>query len=467
MARHGPEVSMCPTQTARGGPAARGATGPAPPTVTSTPRLLASAYGWWYLGGRQLVLLGPDAVDATGTLDPPVELQLLAAAAHGPTPVRAYSLTALTTTACNLGCGYCFQNTAQDPRGGSQPPRVDSVSMSRQTAREIVDFAAARMADAGLDSLDLHLSGGEPLLNPAGCLDLLEFGRPHGLRSAHLTSNGTLLTPTLAGELAEAGLGSVQVTFDGRREEHDLIRVRRSGGFGTFDAILTRLAKVSAATTLRWELRVNVSERNHAGMDELVDQVAAQLDPASCHLTFHLVDDTGIGYANTLARDTELADRFVRWISHAAESGFRIRPPTSTWPCLSCAIRRGRLGAVVSADGTLYSCRETAGRRGWAVGTTRAGYWPAEVEDRWVGCGHLGRSADSATAVTAFQDAVDGRVLDYLHATGRLGSVRGTPARPADTGQADAGQTDAGQTDAGQTDAGQADAGQVGSCPCR
>jgi uncharacterized protein len=383
--------------------------------------VLRSAYGWWYLGARQLLLLGPDAADRDGRLYPAVQLQLRAAGADGPTPVRAYSLTVLTTTACNLGCGYCFQNTAQDPRGGTRPPRIDSASISRQTAREILDFAAARMAAAGLDALDLHLFGGEPLLNPAGCLDLLELAQGRGLRSAHLTSNGTLLTGTLARELAGLGLGSVQISFDGRREEHDLIRIRRSGGGGTFDAILARVARASEVTDLRWELRVNVSQHNRDGIDELIEQLAQRLDPARCQLTFHLVDDTGVGYASTLAHDGDLADRFVRWISRAVELGFRFRRPSPARPCQSCTVRDGRLGAVVNADGTLYSCWESAGRRGWEVGTARTGYRPAaETGDRWVRCGYATRRTEPAAAVRAFRDTVDARVLDHLHATGRL-----------------------------------------------
>ena len=418
---------MSSTQQSGGGTA----TSAVPPTSTSTPRLLPSASGWWYLGGRRLVLLGPAAADAAGRLDPAVERQLLATGAHGPTPVRAYALTALTTTACNLGCAYCFQNTGPDPRGGSQPPRIDGSAMSRQTARETVEFAAARMAEAGLDALDLHLSGGEPLLNPAGCRDLLEFAGPRGLRSARLTSNGTLLTPTLAGELAGAGLRSVRITLDGRREEHDLIRVRRSGGEGTFDVLMARLAKASAATELRWELRVNVSQHNRDGLHALLDQLAERVDPDRCQIMFALVNDTGVGYRNTLARDADLVDRFVGWLGHAAERGFRIRRPAATRPDL-VGSSRGRLGVVVSSDGTLYGRVETAGRPDAAVGTLHTGYRPeAEIAGRW-------RGAGPDPALRAFRDAVDARVLDFLHATGRLdppaqlpdptGSA--TPAKP-------------------------------------
>lgn len=354
-----------------------------------------------------------------------------AAAPATPATVPAYGLIVFTTTACNLGCGYCYQNTGPDRRGGSQPPRIDSVALGRRTAAQVLDFAAGRMAASGFAELDLQLSGGEPLLNPAGCRDLLEFAADRGLRSAQLVSNGTLLTPTLARELADLGLDSVQVTFDGRRAEHDQVRVRRSGGAGTFDTILTRMARASEVTALRWEVRINVARHNLATADELPGELARRLDPARCRLSFHPVADAGVGYRGALAADAALADLFARWTVEAAELGFRPHRPVAGLPCRYCSVHDGRFGAVVSADGALYSCPETAGRAGWAVGTVREGYWPEpEVASRWVGCArHGGLPAGAGD----FQDAVAARVHARLRTAGRLDLLTADepPAGPA------------------------------------
>jgi uncharacterized protein len=406
---------VCPTQASRNGVASSAAQ---PPAVASTPRLLRSAYGWWFLGGRGRVLLRPEAVDGSGRLDPIVELQMRSAGQYEAVTVRAYALTALATTACNLGCGYCFQNVTPGGYGGSRPPRIAETSMSRQTARETVEFAAARMAETGLAALDVHITGGEPLLNPAGCRDLLEFAQRHGLRAGRLTTNGTLLTTSLAAELAGVGLRTVRVTFDGRRADHDRVRVRRSGGAGSFDVIVARLARACEATALRFDLRVNVSQRNRAGLHELVDQLAERVDPARCGLAFDPL--RGGPAVGAPARGAALADEFLAWIGHAAERGFRLRPPGPHRPCRTCTIHNGQLGAVVSADGILYASQEMAGRRGWALGTVCTGFRPAdEVAARRSGCPLTDRAPEAAVA-REFQDAVDGRVLDYLHDTDRL-----------------------------------------------
>lgn len=389
------------------------------PDTLYVPRLLKGAYGWWYLGGHKLLLLDEKAVDSGGRLRSAVERRLNAMEVNGPAPRPSYALTVLTTSACNLGCAYCFQNTAPDPTGGGQPRRIASMRLERATVRRILRFASAKMAESGLDKLDVHLFGGEPLLNPTGCRDLLALAVDHGLASARMTTNGTLLTPRLARELAELGLGSVQITFDGDQFEHDRTRIRRSGS-GTFDAILSNIAGANEVTALRWNLRVNVSQRNRAGIPEMIEQIARRVDPARCRMYFALIHDTGVGFSGVAARAADMVDAVVGWTIRAAESGFGVDRPKAARPCLSCSFRDGRLGAVVNADGTLYSCWESAGKPGWDVGTIDTGYLPADqVNGRWVACGYGARNADPSE-ITRFADAVDARVLDYLHDHGRL-----------------------------------------------
>jgi uncharacterized protein len=366
-------------------------------------------------------------VDDTGRLRPEVDEQLRAAGVNDPGPRPPYSLTVLTTTTCNLGCAYCFQNLEQDPTGGPRPPRIATSSLDRATARRILDFVAGKMAEADLTELDVHLFGGEPLLNPDGCRDLLGLAADYGLVSAQLTTNGTLLTPALAGELVALGLGTVQITFDGNRNDHDRSRIRRSGE-GTFDDILTHVGAAIEATDLRWNFRINVSQQNRRGLTEMVEQIAARVDAARVTIVFSLIHDAGIGFTSTVEPEAKLVDDMVGWIVRASELGFRISRPRPTQPCRTCTYRDGRLGLVANADGMLYSCWESAGKVSWEVGTTGTGYLPYdEVAERWVSCGYEARYAEPA-AKTRFRDAVDTRVLDYLHSAGRLGLRTGAPA---------------------------------------
>ncbi|EST34387.1 radical SAM protein [Streptomyces roseochromogenus] len=383
------------------------------------PRLIPSDRGWWFIGNHTWTLLKPEHVGADGELRPDVDEFLRSEGAYRERTAKSFSLTVLTSTACNLGCGYCFQNTAQDPDGGHRPPRIDVRRLHTRTIDRIVAFTAERMAQAGLNRLYLLLFGGEPLLNPRGCRELLDRCAPLGAVQAALTTNGVLLSRRRAVELHDAGLRTVQITFDGSRADHDATRVTHSGG-ATFDTITANVAAATAATGLSWNFRVNVSHHNVDRIGELFGQLDGLVDPGRCTFTFAWVGDSGIGYRNDLTQAREVESHFVRWAVEVLERGYRFVRPSMRTTCQICSVPGGRHGAVVNADGTLFSSWQSAGKRGMEVGHIDHGYLdPATVPDRWVTCGYDYEHAD-AEVMARFQDNVDGRILDYLHATGRL-----------------------------------------------
>ncbi|QNE78757.1 radical SAM protein [Streptomyces finlayi] len=384
-------------------------------------RLLQGERNWWFLGPGGVARLGGRHVTAGGTLRPEAEQRLRESGMFTPSTVRAYALTVLTSTHCNLGCGYCFQNTAQDQAGGTRPPRIARTRLNSQTITSLLGFTERQMAAVGLEKLRILLFGGEPLLNPRGCLELLERATDIAPTSAWMISNATLLTPSLARRLTGLGLTSVQVTFDGDRADHDRIRIGRADGSGTFDKIIRNIVNASEVSPIQWTLRVNVSQETFHGVDALIDRLATSLDPARCTLYFARIGDVGVGYTNSLLHTGELPAAFTRWQRRALDLGFTVSRPGARKTCVTCGHADGRYGAVVSADGTLASCWETAGKPDWEVGTVADGYRPSTVTgDRWVACQDLYRFDENARTLARFRDTVDTALLDYLDETGRL-----------------------------------------------
>jgi uncharacterized protein len=383
-------------------------------------RVIRGKNNWWFLGPGGVARLRASHVADNGTLTASAESHLRESGLFTSEKPRVYTVTVLTSTDCNLGCGYCFQNTAQDPTGGNRPPRITHSRLTPDRITSILEFAGGRMAEVDLEKLHILLFGGEPLLNPRGCLELLARAADYGLVSASMISNGTLLTSTLAKQLVELKLRAIQITFDGDRADHDGIRVRRSGG-GTFDSIVENMVSVSQAVAIRWGIRVNVSHHNHSGVEALIDALATRLDTSMCGIHFAWVGDSGIGYANQMRHSESLAEQFFRWQRHATEAGFRVSRPTASGPCVTCSFDDGKYGAVVNADGTLSSCWETAGRPGWQVGSVLDGYLPAvETAGKWISCEDSRRYADDGQPLSAFNDALDAAFLDYLDEAGRL-----------------------------------------------
>jgi len=233
-----------------------------------------------------------------------------------------------------------------------------------------------------------------------------------------MITNGLLLTPEIATDLNRAGLNAVQVTFDGAREQHDAIRVYRNGG-PTFELIVENMRAASQCTDINWNIRVNASHLNDGSMLGLVTELAERLDPTRCTIGFNLIDDVGIGYANLLTWSEELERKFISWSMAALEAGFNMAQPRAPGPCVYCSQAGGATGAVVNADGVLYSCWQTAGRPEWSIGNVSDGYVSDDnCAAKWVMCGYNARP--NGQDIQRFQDAVDARVLDWLRDNKRL-----------------------------------------------
>lgn len=357
-------------------------------------RLVPGRSGWWCIAPSGTALL-PAGWVTGGALARHARAALELTGITEPKPVTAYALTVLTSTRCNLGCPYCFQNTGTAAPGRFDPPRIAAATLRPRTVRSIATFTRDRMAAAGLSKLHVLLFGGEPLANPRGCTELLaRLGEIAELSafSAAMVSNGTLLDAPLAAQLEVLGLRSVQITLDGPQWIHDTLRVTRSGR-GTFDRILDNVAVAQQATDLRVDLRINLTPAVLPYLAELIGQVAGRLCATRCRL----------GIAPVGEVPPEAAEQVVAAYAVARAAGFRIPRPTDG-RCAYCAEPDGRTGAVVNADGILYSCWESAGRPGFEVGDVESGYraYPA---GRWVRC---------TKASQRFVDAVDAGLLDLL-----------------------------------------------------
>ncbi|MFJ8686493.1 radical SAM protein [Micromonospora wenchangensis] len=375
-----------------------------------TMRLVHAEDGWWCLAAGKVAHLPTEAVEA-GELTTEARNALHPHGFFEPA-TRPYAVTVLTATSCNLGCSYCFQNVGGSAANPFAPQRIARSLLNKETIREAAAFVQLRMHELSFDDVSLLLFGGEPLLNPQGCLGILRALQPLGLTHAEMISNTVLLRPRLARDLYDAGLRRIQVTFDGGREQHDQIRVDHRGGV-TYDRILQNVQDAGDATELDWHFRVNISHHTLAGVSALIDDLAALNLPQSASVHLALIDDIGIGYENKISCDASLAKQFIGLVDHAFDAGLTV-PVTgnSLKDCPFCGEFAGGTGAVINADGTLFSCWETAGRTDWAVGDIRNGYLPNDqIKHRWVACDYAAASHGRADEVRAFHDAIDAHIL--------------------------------------------------------
>lgn len=194
-------------------------------------------------------------------------------------------LVLLPNEQCNFRCKYCAQTFARK-------------KMKRDVIEGIVAHVAKRAPT--LDSLSVGWFGGEPLTAPEIIDEVAQ--RLRVIAHAHdiayvssMTTNGYLLTETVARMLLKNEVRSYQITLDGRREDHDRLRVLGDGHSGTFDRILGNLRMMrSLDETFKIVLRVNFDHGSALLMDPFLDLLETEFahDERFC-VDFHPVGRWG------------------------------------------------------------------------------------------------------------------------------------------------------------------------------
>jgi uncharacterized protein len=300
-----------------------------------------------------------------------------AATAEG-IPGTAY-VTLMPTLACNLACSYCFQK---------DHPAVGR--MSEDTEAAAVDWIARQAVASGAQRLLVQYLGGEPLLRKdfirRTARELALRMRAAGLGfSWGITTNGLALEPGLVAELCALGPGSIIVTLDGDRAEHDAARVHRDGR-GSFDAILAALVAVATACPdVVLKIAGNLRPGGGASVPALLDRLAALgLGGRIEAVHFKPVIDAG-GGCNAACGSAVEGDRLARL---AFERGIARRPPPGI-DAVACELHWKR-GWVVDPAGRIYRCLVVAGRPELALGHVRGGelaHDPLVAGRPWERCG--------------------------------------------------------------------------------
>ncbi len=208
-----------------------------------------------------------------------------AAAASGSTAIKGRKPVVVwnCTSRCNLACKHCY--SASDANRQCD-------EMSTAQAMAMIDDLAA----FGIPVL--LFSGGEPLVRedlPA----LVARASQAGIRTV-VSTNGTLITPSLASLLADAGIAYAGVSIDGLQEANDSFRGRR----GAFADAMRGIANCQAAG-IKVGLRLTMNSHNLADIPAIFDLIDANNIPRVCF--YHLVQaGRGAGLQDATPTKTEM-----------------------------------------------------------------------------------------------------------------------------------------------------------------
>ncbi|MFB6162258.1 MAG: TIGR04347 family pseudo-SAM/SPASM protein [Halococcoides sp.] len=160
-------------------------------------------------------------------------------------PVVVWNLT----KQCNLSCAHCYAAADSETASGE---------LTTDEGKRLIDD----LADYGVPVI--LFSGGEPLVRD-DLSTLIRYASERGIRPV-LSTNGTLMTPTVAERLRDAGLKYAGISVDGLPERNDQFR----GEEGAFDAAVEGI-RACLDAGLKTGLRYTITERNAADLEGVVD----------------------------------------------------------------------------------------------------------------------------------------------------------------------------------------------------
>lgn len=276
---------------------------------------------------------------------------------------RRLNVNILTTLACNIRCPYCFQGKTQ----AAGPAGV----MSRATEDAVVGYLKADLK--GRRGLTVSWFGGEPLLTVRTIERLgprlAEVCAEAELAyTAILTTNGILLTPDAASQLAAAGVEMVQVTVD-----IPLATKRDRKGRDTRDTVLDNLA--AAVARLRVHLRINLTKDDEAEWEALFDGLVRR----GLHRTLKSVNIANVyqpehasgGNVKSGVPHRDYVAVLRRQRERARALGLPMHESLAWRKASGCAAT-AETAYSIDPDGLLYKCPEDAGRPERAYGSVFA-----------------------------------------------------------------------------------------------
>lgn len=283
--------------------------------------------------------------------------------------------------ACNLSCSYCYQRT--DANNARMKPRLVA---SNDKYSQIVDFIEAEAYRRELSSISLSLLGGEPLLYRKDLKELVSAVQARiDITDLHIVTNGTKLTKEILTEICGSISPSLQLTFDGPASTHDKFRYFKSGA-GTYSTILQNLSNTFELCK-EVGFRINLEPSSVNLVPEIIKDISRVIPLQNTAFSLAPIDNTAY-YTVEGGWNEQHFEAYYAAACQVIESGANLSFPGHSGFCRTCSVPGQPDGLVITGDGKLYSCWDSAGQPGYDVGNVRKGFEKDSSSRSWVQCGY-------------------------------------------------------------------------------
>ncbi len=169
----------------------------------------------------------------------------------------------LVTRKCNNRCRYCIL----DP---------EPKEMSPETAHAMDEFYITMLEEKNPGEVKDDYLGGEPLLNAKiiqeSAARRFYYCQGKGIKYGFtITTNGTLIRPSVISQMKQVGLTGVRVSMAGPAPVHDHLRPSKNNG-KTYGLIMENLQSVSGLTSLTIECQYDSGAVDYRRIPEILDE---------------------------------------------------------------------------------------------------------------------------------------------------------------------------------------------------
>jgi len=246
-------------------------------------------------------------------------------------------LTWELTYACNLSCVHCLSSS------GRRDPRELSTSEWLAVIDEL----------ARMQVFYVNIGGGEPTVRP-DFWQLVEYATAHHV-GVKFSTNGVLITPSVAARLAASDYVDVQVSLDGATAEvNDAVR-----GTGSYDTALRAMRHLADAGCRGFKMSVVITRHNVGQLDELA--ALADTHNAQLRLTRLRPSGRGADVWNELHPSAQQQRALYDWLLERGEqvltgdSFFHLAGFGKGLPGLNLC-GAGRVVCLIDPIGDVYAC---------------------------------------------------------------------------------------------------------------
>jgi len=280
----------------------------------------------------------------------------------------AFTVTILTTYACNFKCTYCFEESSRT-----------TVKLNFVTQEKVIEWLKRRMERFGYKKLHINYYGGEPLLNPKAIEHISgvmkSWCENNGLAFAmSIQTNGYLLTPELVDTFKKVNLTGVRISVDGVKEDHDRFRPLRGGG-GTFDRIVENIA--NCADKIPIYISMGFEHGDVGPIERLLNyfQERGILHKVGNFIFSPIHPTLGpAGHAEAIRgsecmcnADDKIFAQAVRKINELLDQK-GVKNPKSGMSTATCPLTRENGGVTIDQEGRLFKCNSLLGHPELSVG---------------------------------------------------------------------------------------------------